>query len=53
MKNITEGRYWVIPVGGDDARYEKLWTENEKTITTKSFSKSHAMTGYRDWICNC
>ena len=32
---------------GDDASYEKLWTENEKTIITKSFSKSHAMTGYR------
>ena len=30
------------------ARYEKLWhIDNEKTITTKSFSKSHAMTGYR------
>ena len=32
---------------------EELWTETEKTIITKSFSKSHAMTGYRDWICNC
>jgi len=26
---------------------EELWTETEKTIITKSFSKSHAMTGYR------
>jgi len=41
--------YYMGPIeeGGDDARYEKLWTENEKTIITKSFSKSHAMTGYR------
>jgi len=41
--------YYMGPIedGADDARYEKLWTENEKTIITKSFSKSHAMTGYR------
>ena len=30
-----------------ETSYEKLWTETEKTIITKSFSKSHAMTGYR------
>jgi aspartate aminotransferase len=41
--------YDVRPNKDDDEResYEKLWTETEKTIITKSFSKSHAMTGYR------
>jgi aspartate aminotransferase len=42
-------KYYMGPYDehGDEASYEKLWTENEKTIITKSFSKSHAMTGYR------
>ena len=39
-KNMTGGRYWLIPVAGPHSHYEK-------SIITKSFSKSHAMTGYR------
>jgi len=40
--------YYMRPNEGEgETSYEKLWTETEKTIITKSFSKSHAMTGYR------
>ena len=41
--------YDMRPNKDDDNResYEKLWNETEKIIITKSFSKSHAMTGYR------
>jgi len=41
-------KYYMRPnEDNNETSYEKLWTETEKTIITKSFSKSHAMTGYR------
>jgi len=45
--------YDMRPNKDDDngESYEKLWNETEKIIITKSFSKSHAMTGYRiGWV---
>jgi len=44
---IYEEYYMKPNEDNNETSYEKLWTETEKTIITKSFSKSHAMTGYR------
>jgi len=44
---IYEEYYMRPNEDNNGTSYEKLWTETEKTIITKSFSKSHAMTGYR------